>query len=82
MAYRKPIICSDLPVLREILSDRTTALLVAPNDLDAWVDAIKELDLNENLSIQLSENAWRLANKKFSYKQRARSIMSLYNDEN
>lgn len=42
MAIKKPIVASDLPVLREILNE-TNSMLVNPDDADEWVDAINEL---------------------------------------
>ena len=42
MAAVKPIIASDLPVLREVLND-SNAILVDPEDIDAWRDALAAL---------------------------------------
>ena len=42
MAAAKPIIASDLPVLREVLND-SNAILVDPEDIDAWRDALAAL---------------------------------------
>lgn len=39
MASNRPMICSDLPVLREIL-DEEVAVLVPPADVDGWVRAV------------------------------------------
>ena len=41
MAWGLPVICSDLPVLKEVLSNQYNALLVPPDQPDYWVDAIK-----------------------------------------
>ena len=43
MSYAKPIIASDLPVLREILAPDRTALLVKPDDLAAWIETLQRL---------------------------------------
>lgn len=43
MASGRPIVCSDLPILREVLQDGRNALLVAPCDPEAWVHAIQRL---------------------------------------
>jgi glycosyltransferase involved in cell wall biosynthesis len=48
MACGRAILSSDLPVLREILSPRT-AILLPPDDQEAWVQAI--LSLQENPKI-------------------------------
>ena len=43
MAAGRAIVSSDLPVLREVLEDGETALLVPPDDLDAWERAVRRL---------------------------------------
>ena len=42
MAARKPMIASDMPVLREVLDD-SNAILVDPEDVDAWQNALTSL---------------------------------------
>jgi glycosyltransferase involved in cell wall biosynthesis len=42
MSYSKPIISSDIPVLREVLNE-SNSILVAPSDIKAWTMAIKTL---------------------------------------
>jgi len=44
MAHKKPIIASDLPVLREVLNNNN-AILIPPDDIDAWVKAIYKLKM-------------------------------------
>ncbi len=43
MAAAKPIICSDLPVLREVIEDGRNGLLVPPDDPDAWAAALRRI---------------------------------------
>lgn len=54
MSARKAIVCSDLPVLREVLRDRVTALLVGSDNLQSWEQALHairdETDLRDNLA--------------------------------
>ncbi len=55
MASHRPVVSSDLPVLREILSHGVNSLLVAPDDVDAWVKAVEKLkssSLRRNLAGQ------------------------------
>jgi glycosyltransferase involved in cell wall biosynthesis len=42
MAMGRPIVASDLPVLREVL-DESCAFLVRPDDVSGWVDALQSL---------------------------------------
>lgn len=43
MASRRPMVASDLPVLREVLCHGETALLASPDDVEEWVAAIERL---------------------------------------
>jgi glycosyltransferase involved in cell wall biosynthesis len=43
MGSDRAMIVSDLPVLREIVTDGVTALLARPDDVDAWVTAVERL---------------------------------------
>lgn len=43
LAWGAAMIFSDLPVVREVLQDGRNALLVEPDDVDAWVTAIGRL---------------------------------------
>ncbi len=42
MSHKKPIIASDLPVIREILNEKNS-ILVKHDDIDLWVSSIKKL---------------------------------------
>ena len=61
MASNRPMIVSDLPVLREVLTDGETGLLAPPTDLDAWAGALARLR-DPALRVRLAEQAsavWR-----------------------
>ena len=75
MAYAKPIISSDLPVIREILADGENALLVTPGDLAAWSAALERLRLDGSLAARLGASARTLLEAAYSYDCRARSIV-------
>lgn len=55
LALGKTIIASDLPVFRELLTDRSNALLVDPQDTDAFARALIELNQNPRLREQLAQ---------------------------
>lgn len=68
MAAAKPIVCSDLPVLREVVEDGRNGLLVQAEDPDAWAAALRCLledrELRERLSATafadfLARHTWR-----------------------
>ncbi len=74
MAAGKPIVCSDLPVLREVLADGQNALLRPSDDIDAWAETIRELRYNRDLRDRLVTNAMRDFEENYSYKARAEKI--------
>jgi glycosyltransferase involved in cell wall biosynthesis len=73
MAAARPIIASDLPVIREVLTHEKTALLVQADDLKAWEEAIERLRRDRALAVRLAKNAGAEA-QKYSWVARARTI--------
>lgn len=61
LAMGRPIVASDLPALREILTDGTTALLVAPGDPQALAQAMTRLAQDAALSDRLGRAGAALA---------------------
>jgi glycosyltransferase involved in cell wall biosynthesis len=57
MASGVTVISSDLPVLREILQDGFNALLVEPNDSNAWTSALLSLMHDSELPRRLALQA-------------------------
>jgi glycosyltransferase involved in cell wall biosynthesis len=58
MASQRAIISSDLPVLREVLNE-TNARLCPPDDVEAWIVAIRELISAPQVAAQLSQRAYQ-----------------------
>jgi glycosyltransferase involved in cell wall biosynthesis len=56
LALGKTIVASNLPVFRELLTDRDNALLVDPHDSHAFADALIELSEDSVLRQQLAAN--------------------------
>jgi len=75
MAAGKPILCSDLPVLREILEHERTAWLAAPDDEDAWVDAVTRLAGDTELRRRLGEAARQELTDKYTWRGRANHVL-------
>jgi glycosyltransferase involved in cell wall biosynthesis len=59
MAAGKPIISSDLPVLREVLRHGENALLVLPGDTGGWKRALEKLASEPGVAKGLAETARR-----------------------
>ena len=77
MASGKPIICSNIEVLREVLEHRRNCILCDPENINEWIDAIKLLGSNQDLAKLLSSNAMNDLKSKYSWKKRATSISDI-----
>jgi len=75
MAAGLPIISSDLPVLREVLTDGHDALLVPPDQIDLWEVALRRLIGDAALRASLGRHAREDAEAKYTWAQRARHVL-------
>lgn len=74
LACERPILCSDLPVLREVLVQEGNAILLPAGDIDAWTEALKTLRETPELRIQLAKQARETANH-YTWESRAKLIL-------
>ena len=74
MASGKPIICSDLPIFREVI-DETTAVLVPPMDIQAWMTAVRLVSNSPGEYQALGQRAREQA-AKFSWVARSQRILA------
>ncbi|MGB9673464.1 MAG: glycosyltransferase, partial [Anaerolineales bacterium] len=75
LASGRPILASDLPVFREILSQEN-AILLPHQDLAAWVTALTELRDSPQKRDRLAQAAHQTA-LKYTWEERARAILKL-----
>lgn len=75
MAHGKPIIASNLPVLREVLND-TNAVFCDPENVEEWVDAINMLANNPQLREKLGKKAFEDFKENYTWKIRAERILN------
>lgn len=75
MSSGKPLICSDMPVLREALEDRINCLLCPPEDKDAWAAALDKLLLNPSYAKEIAQKALEDFLTKYTWKRRAANII-------
>lgn len=75
MAHGKAIVASDLPVLREVLIDRENSLLVEPEDIHGWIQAIRSLNDNAQFREMLGTNARNSLINLYSWSVRAEKII-------
>lgn len=74
MAAEKTIVCSDLPVLREILTAEQTALLCPPDAPEAWQQALLRLHEDKALRQKLAQAAKQQFNAHHTWDMRAETI--------
>lgn len=75
MAAGRPIVASDLSILREFLTDRENALLVPAGDPLAWVEAIQALRSDPELGKTLARKALADLKGNFTWDKRAETIL-------
>lgn len=76
MSYGKPIIASDLPVLREVLDHGRNAILVDPEDVASWEQSIRDLATNKELAEKIGKQALLDIREKYSWTRRACRVLS------
>jgi glycosyltransferase involved in cell wall biosynthesis len=75
MAAERPIVASDLPALREVLTDGANALLVPADNAAALRQAVDRLLANPALAARLARQA-RLDVAGHTWEQRARNVLA------
>ena len=74
MATGKPIIASNLDVIKEILEDERNSLLVEPDNVSEWCNAINKLKSDSNLAYSIGKVATEDV-KKFTWSERSKMIL-------
>ena len=74
MAYGKAIVCSDFPVVREIITDGENGSVVHSSDIDAWRDALLAL-ADSGLRRRLGRAAKDVFMKRFTWARRAEVVL-------
>jgi glycosyltransferase involved in cell wall biosynthesis len=73
MAAGRPVIASDIPTIRELVEHMKTAILVDPDDTEAWVAAVESLKRDRELATRLVAAARQRATE-FTWLRRAQTI--------
>jgi glycosyltransferase involved in cell wall biosynthesis len=76
MAAGRPIVASDLPVIREILDDGRTALLRATDQATAWREAIQGLIDRPQMARQIGDAARQTFAARHTWVERARHLLA------
>jgi glycosyltransferase involved in cell wall biosynthesis len=80
LAVGVPIISSELPVLREVLTDGRNALLVKADDAGQWVAALDSLISNKKFANSIGEFAHQEYRAKHTWLRRADALLSAGHD--
>jgi glycosyltransferase involved in cell wall biosynthesis len=76
MSWGKPMVVSDLPAIREILTDQHNALLVRPGDCLAWRAGLEKILGDAELLRRLGRNARESFEMQRSWLARTKHILS------
>lgn len=74
MAARRPILSSNLPVIREVLND-SSAVFCEPENVESWHEALSRLLNDSVFAASLADAAFRDV-QRYSWKERAERIMN------
>ena len=76
MAACRPMIVSDLPVIREVLEHKHNALLVDPEDVESWVQAIEYIQNNPKIASAMADRAYSEYLKRYTWSARTKNIFA------
>lgn len=76
MAAGKPIVASDLPVLREVLVNGINSILVEAEDIDAWGSALQRLERDPLFARRIATRAEQDFRSRYTWTQRTETILS------
>ena len=76
MASGRVIISSNLPVIREILTDRRNAYLVEPDNVQAWLETVREVEADREKAKEIAKQALCDV-KQYTWDERARRVSEL-----
>jgi glycosyltransferase involved in cell wall biosynthesis len=76
MASGTPMVCSDFPVLREVLEDGRNALLRQPGQVGDWIDAVRLLVEDVALRRRIGNTALEDFRKRYTWAARAERVLA------
>lgn len=77
MSYSKPIVASDLPVLKEILTEES-AVFASPSETGEWVQAVRSLESRDRREV-LGDKALEIFKENYTWEKRANHIFEFIN---
>jgi glycosyltransferase involved in cell wall biosynthesis len=79
-ASGKPVVATKIGGITDIVKENETGILVKPRDIDALAQAIIRLAQNHTLRIQMSEQARRYVDWRFSSARMVEEIIKVYEE--
>ena len=79
MSANKPILVSNIPVLKEIFQHKHNALLCQFDDPIDWALKLKEIELNNEQAQKIAQNAYDDFLSKYTWSNRAQYILNTIN---
>jgi glycosyltransferase involved in cell wall biosynthesis len=76
MAARKPILASNIEVLREVLVHEKNSILCDPDDQDAWRTGLRRLLNDRKLSERLTNTAFTDLAEKYTWSKRVETLLA------
>ena len=80
MAYRIPIVSSDLPPVRLFLQNNDVGYLVNPNDATAHAQAILSILDNPEKGMIMGKKGQELVNSKYNWDEMEQRLIALYRE--
>jgi glycosyltransferase involved in cell wall biosynthesis len=77
MSTGVPIVSSDLQVLREVLVNSENCLLVKPDDINEWSNAVQQIAMDVDLAKKIGNNAYSEYSGRYNWKYRAACMINL-----
>jgi glycosyltransferase involved in cell wall biosynthesis len=76
MAAKKPILASDIEVLREVLVHEKNSIHCEPDDIEAWQAGLRRLLGDQELADRLTSNAFADLTEKYTWSKRAEALLA------
>ncbi len=80
MAAGKPVIASHVGGVPEVVEDRVTGMLVQPDDVSGWIEAVLRLFYDSELQTRLSRGARHALDTKFRVEDHYRRLIQIYEE--
>jgi len=81
MASGRPMIASDIDVIREVLENGVDSLLAEPENVSAWVEQITYLEKNLETRNRIAMNGYQSVKTQFTWHHRAAELKNFFQDK-